>query len=161
MQAETSALAAFANKFALPAYAIVASVFAWLNIPQDAFLCYLYLVVIDSAMGSYNAGKRDKDSFSSWRLKNGFAAKILTLTCVLTAAALLFNKILGVTPENASISFSFVLGLFSMAEFVSIMRNAIEIRTGEKIAEFDGVTFIMKWLYAATRSMLESATKKK
>lgn len=140
----------------IASYAVAASVFAYFNIPTEAFAILGALIVIDTITGSVRALTVDHRSYSSALLRNGLLAKLTLMLIPLVLA--LVGKAVGI---DMTAMVSGAIGILVVSEAYSIIANIGQITAkNEKSAESDAVSFLISKILAVLKTVMDALLKK-
>jgi phage-related holin len=140
----------------LAGYLSAATVFAYLDIPQEQIAILGVLMVIDFLTWVGKQFRLDPKKITSHAAWIGVIKKIATIIAVLSVAFVLkWNHIDGDTYIGG------ILGILIMAEGYSIIQNVYAIRTGEILPEFDAISLMLKGFSEFLKSKIESAIQEK
>jgi len=128
----------FLQSFFLTIASIFSGLLLYLNISEEIFSIFTYLIFIDFLTGIW-AAKTIGESITSNKAKYGLISKfsLLLIPIVLAAAA----KAVG---QDASNFFDWGLGLLVFSEAYSVISNIVVIRTGNPLPEWDAIALLAK-----------------
>lgn len=137
-------------------YLSAATIFAYLDIPQEQIVILGALMVIDFLTWVGKQFRLDPKKITSHAAWIGVIKKVATLIAVFSVAFVLKgNHIDGDTYLGG------ILGILIMAEGYSVIQNVYAIRTGEILPEFDAISLMLKGFSEFLKSKIEAAIKEK
>jgi phage-related holin len=136
--------------------------FDWLDFPEKATLILVTLMTIDTFTGMLKVARWKRKEWSTHNLGIGIMSKILTFV-VLATCSLVSQMTLDLYGINIGIEhiLSISIGLFGMAEAISILQNVYIYRTGNWVKEVDLVSAIIRYIQSTIREFLEKILAKK
>jgi len=115
------------------------SFFVYIKIEAEPILILTVLMLLDTLFGIVKTFKIDNTQFKFKKLITGFLSKIVMLALPMVVA--LIGKGLG---YELTIFVGITIKLFIVSEGISIFSNAISIKTGKEVEDFDIITQALK-----------------
>lgn len=97
--------------------------------------------------------------FSTHRLKVWVISK-LSIFCIFILFWILLQYVTG-SSSTMNITTSWILAIFIVAEFISVLQNVIMIRTWKEIAEWDALSYWLSMLYNKVADMFKIVVSSK
>ena len=146
---------------AFSGYSLWIFFFDYLDIPKEATSLLALLVVIDTFTGIAKVIRWRRREFTSYEMGLWVLTKLLTFIIILAAAILAkIVFLLGGIDVGIVHILSVSIGLFSIAQFYSILQNVYIFKTGKQVTEFDAMTLAIQALQWMARKALEAIIKK-
>lgn len=130
------------------------ALFEYLNIPQMQVLILSSLMMIDFITGIWKQYRVDPRQITSHGAWVGMMKKVYALITVL-AIALVFKGI----GLDGSWWVKWILSVFIMSEWYSIVQNTYAVRTGIVLPEYDAISLVLKTFNDYMRYMIEKVIK--
>lgn len=123
-------------------YLWIWTIFAYLNIPDTQLYILSVLMTIDFIFWVTRQFVLDRSEITSYKAWLGLFKKVSTLWLVLSMG-LMFKWI----NLDGRDYIEWILWIFIMAEFYSIVRSVYAIRTGKMLPEYDVISLTIKKLW--------------
>lgn len=135
-------------------YSVFASLFMYLNIPQEQLWWLAMLMIIDIITGMWKQFTIDPRQISSRALSLWVTKKFTVVLLFLSLAIAI--KVLWLDPWTYVTA---IISVLTVSEVYSTIQNVYTIRTWKHLPEFDIISLFIKWLGKTIQDKLLDITK--
>lgn len=135
-------------------YSVFASLFMYLNIPQEQLWLLAMLMIIDIITGMWKQFTIDPQQISSRALSLWVTKKFTVVLLFLSLAIAI--KVLWLDPWTYVKA---IISVLTVSEVYSTIQNVYTIRTWKHLPEFDIISLFIKWLWKTIQDRLLDITK--